>query len=117
MAEGTLSIIFERSKNPEKYTKNALLYQKILTFPLSGADFRIFTRWKLCKWLKINYRLFKKRSVESLQQLVGRKIDVLLELHLIHEIGTQLVSTGSSQTPVYAFDATTYVLGWLIESS
>jgi hypothetical protein len=39
-----------------------------------------------------------------------------MELQLIHEIGTQPIRTGTGQTSVYAFDATGYFLGWLIES-
>jgi hypothetical protein len=118
MTEGNivqLGIIFDKAN--EKYTNNSLLYQKILTFPLSGTDHQSFTNWELCKWLKENHRRFKKRSVDSLQQLVERKIRKLIELLLVHEIGTRPISTGTGQTPVYAFESTSYFLGWLIESS
>ena len=118
MTEGNivqLGIIFDKDNG--KYTNDALLYQKILSFSLSGADHKSFTRWIMCTWLKENHPRFSKRSVDSLQQLVGRKIEKLIELQLIHEIGTQSIGTATGQTPVYAFDPTSYFLGWLIESS
>lgn len=117
MTEGNtvqLGIIFDRANG--KYIKAASLYQIILLFSLSGTDHRSFTRWKMCKWLKENHQCFEKRSVDSLQPLVGRKIEKLIELHLVHEIGTQPISTATGQTSVYAFDSTSYFLGWLIES-
>jgi hypothetical protein len=109
-----LDIIFNKSNG--EYTDDALLYQKILSFSLSGADHQSFTNYKLCKWLKEHHQRFEKRSVDSLQKLVERKIGKLIVLQLVHEIGTQPISTGTGQTPVYAFDWKSYVLGWLIES-
>jgi hypothetical protein len=110
-----LGIIFSRTKNREKFTDDSLLYQKILTFSL-GVDHRSFIRWEICTWLKNNHQPFESRSVESLLQLVGRKIDKLIKLHLIHKIGTRPISTATGQTPVYSFDPMSYFLGWLIES-
>jgi hypothetical protein len=69
----------------------------------------------MCKWLKENHRRFEKRSVDSLLPLVARKIEKLIELQLVNEIGTQPISTATGQTPVYAFDSTSYLLGWLVE--
>jgi hypothetical protein len=109
-----LGIIFEKDNG--KYTDDALLYQKILSFPLLGTDHKSFTRWMMCKWLKENHPHFSNRSVNSLQALVGRKIEKLLELQLIYEIGTQPVSKGTGQTSVYEFNSTSYFLGWLIEN-
>jgi hypothetical protein len=111
-----LRIIFEKIKDRERFTDDAQLYQKILTFSLSGKDHQSFIKWEMCKWLKKNHKRFEKRSVVSLQQLVGRKIEKLKDLQLIHEIGTQPISTATGQTPIYAFDATSYLLGWLVES-
>lgn len=119
MTEGNivqLGIIFAKTKNREKFTDKSLLYQKILSFSLSGTDHQSFTNWELCKWLKENHR-FEKRSVDSLQRLIERKIRKLIELQLVREIGSRPISTGTGQTPVYAFDPTSYFLGWLIESS
>lgn len=111
----TLGIIFERIKDQERFTDDALLYQKILSFSLSGADHQSFIKWEMCKWLKKNHKRFEKRSVVSLQELVARKIEKLLDLQLIHEIGSQPISTGTGQTPIYAFGASSYFLGWLID--
>ena len=91
----TLGIIFARTKNRERFTDDSLLYQKILSFSLLGTAHQSFARWKICKWLKDNHRPFEKRSVDSLSQLAGRKIEKLIELQLIHEIGTQPISTGT----------------------
>ena len=87
--------------------------KRFLSFSLLGTDHQSFARWKICKWLKDNHRPFEKRSVDSLLQLAGRKIGKLIELQLIHEIGTQPISTGTGTTPVYAFDSTSYFLVWL----
>jgi hypothetical protein len=111
----SLGIIFERLKDQDRYTENALLYQSILSFSLSGKDHQSFIKWEMCKWLKNNHKHFKRRSVVSLQKLVGRKIEKLKDLQLIHEIGTQPISTATGLTPIYAFDVTSYFLGWLIE--
>ena len=112
-----VGIIFDKDKDTEKYTNDALLYQKILKFSLLGTNHRSFTRWTICKWLKNNHQPFEKRSVVSLQNLVGRKIKVLLQLELIHEVGSQEITTGTGETTVYTFDVSSYLLGWLIESS
>jgi hypothetical protein len=112
-----LGIIFEKIRDKESFTDDAQLYQKILSFSISGEDHQSFIKWDMCKWLKKNHKRFEKRSVVSLQQLVGRKIEKLKDLQLIHEIGTQPMSKSKSgQTPIYAFDATSYFLRWLIES-
>jgi hypothetical protein len=118
MTEGNsvqLGIIFDKANG--EYTNDASLYQKILSFSLSGTDHQSFTNYGMCKRLKLNHQSFEKRSVESLQSLVARKIEKLILLKLVHEIGTQEISTGTGQTPVYAFDWMSYFLGWLIESS
>jgi hypothetical protein len=110
-----LGNILSWTKNREKFTDDAMLYQEILSFSLRGIEYQSFTRWKMCKWLKENHRPFENRSVESLQQMVARKISNL-ESKLIVEIGSQPVSKGKGQTSVYAFNSTGYFLGWLIES-
>lgn len=112
----TLAAIFEKIKGRETYTDDSLLYQKILTFCLLGSDYQSFTRWTICKWLKDNHQPFQKRSVQSLLQLIGRKIKKLIELELIHISGTQQISTATGETPVYAFHLTSYFLAWLIEN-
>ena len=84
-----------RPKIGKNLPMSHLLYQKILSFSLLGTDHQSFTNWKICKWLKENHRPFEKRSVDSLQQLVERKIEKLIELQLIREIGTQPISTGT----------------------
>jgi hypothetical protein len=109
-----LGIIFNKSNGV--YTDDALLYQKILSFPLTGTNQQFFTNWEMCKWLQKHHKRFEKRSPERLQGLVERKIEKLIELQLVHKIGTQPISTGTGQTPVYIFDPTSYLLGWLIES-
>ena len=63
------------AKNRERFTDDSLLYQKILSFSLLGTAHQSFARWKICKWLKDNHRPFEKRSVDSLLQLAGRKIE------------------------------------------
>lgn len=70
----SLAIIFERLKDQDKFIDNAPLYQSILSFPLSGKDHQSFIKWKMCTWLQKNHRRFEKRSVESLQRLIARKI-------------------------------------------
>jgi hypothetical protein len=112
-----LGIIFDKDKGTGKYSDDALLYQKILKFSLLGTNYRTFSRWAICKWLKNNHLPFEKRSVVSLQNLVERKIKILLELKLIHEIGSQKISTGTGETTLYTFDVPSYLLGRLIESS
>lgn len=112
----TLGIIFKRIKDDESFTDDAQLYQKILTVSILGSEHQFFTRWEMCRWLKDNHQPFQKRSVESLQQLVERKIKKLIELELIHIIGTQQISTATGETSVYAFHLTSYFLAWLIES-
>ena len=112
----TLGKIFAKTKNRERFTEDSLIYQKILKFSILGIDHQSFTRWKMCKWLRDNHPSFEKRPVVNLQELVERKIENVIKLQLIHEIGTQAVSKGTGQTPVYAFDSTSYFLAWLIES-
>jgi hypothetical protein len=113
-----LGNIFSRTKNREKFTNDALLYQEILSFSLQGINHQPFTfiGRDISKWLKKNHQRLEKRSVDSLTQLVDRKIKKLMELQLIHEIGTQPIKTGTGQTSVYAFDSMGYFLGWLTES-
>jgi hypothetical protein len=113
-----LGKIFSQTKDREKFTDDALLYQEILSFSLWGIDHLSFTfiGRDISKWLKKNHHSFEKRSVDSLKQLVDRKIKKLMELQLIHEIGTRPIRTGTGQTSVYAFDSMGYFLGWLIES-
>ena len=112
----TLGIFFARTKGQESFTDDSLLYQRILRFSLLGTDHQSFTRWTMCKWLRDNHESFKKRSVESLQPLVARKMEYLMELQLIQAIGTQSISKGTGKTPVYTFHTTSYFLGWLIDS-
>jgi hypothetical protein len=70
----------------------------------------------MCTWLQKNHKRFEKRSVESLQALITRKIEKLKDMQLVREIGSQPIKTATGLTSIYAFDATSYVLGWLIES-
>jgi hypothetical protein len=112
----SLGIIFERIRDQDRFTDNALLYQSILSFSLLGKDHQSFITWEMCKWLKKNHKRFEKRSVESLQSLIARKIEKLMEMQLVREIGSQPIKTATGLTPIYAFDVTSYFLGWLIES-
>ena len=68
MTEGNivqLGIFFD--KDNRKYANDALLYQKILSLSLSGADHQSFTRWIMCTWLKENHPPFSNRSVDTIR--------------------------------------------------
>ena len=129
---GHLSIIF--SKNIDgSYTRNALLYQDIIKYSIKGKykenDNKSFRSRSLTKWLLeenkefINY--FKDPStrhftisnrIENRLDRVKDKVNDLMELNLIEEVGTTKETKGNSNIPIYRHTVNGSLIALIIES-
>lgn len=129
---GHTNIIFKKNKDGS-YTRNALLYQDILKYCINGKykenDDKSFRLWKLTKWLLeantefINY--FKELStrnytvanrIENRLPRIKSKVEDLVNLGLIAEIGPAKESKGTGTTTIYEFTIVGKIVAWIIES-
>lgn len=128
---GHLSIVF--SKNVDgSYTRNALLYQDIINYSIKGRykenDNKSFRSRSLTKWLLeenkefINY--FKDPStchftisnrIENRLDRVKDKVNDLIELNLIEEVGTTKETKGNSNIPIYRHTVNGTLVALIIE--
>ena len=129
---GHLSIVF--SKNIDgNYTRNALLYQDIIKYSIKGRykenDNKSFRSRSLTKWLLeenkefIDY--FKDPStrhftisnrIENRLDRVKDKVNDLIELNLIEEVGITKETKGNSSIPIYRHTVNGSLVALIIES-
>jgi len=131
-----IHFIFQKNEKGHPTIK-ARLYQDILRYSInkdkreeySKFDDDSFTHWRLAKWLMLNnqelinrYKDLSTRNtpvkirIENTQQRTKDRLNDLISLNLITEIGTTKVSKGNATTPLYKFTYYGTLLARLIES-
>jgi hypothetical protein len=129
---GHPSIIFKKNTDGS-YTRNSLLYQDILKYCIDGKyredDNKSFRLWNLIKWLlevnvefinhfkdlsTRNYTLANK--IEDKRPRIKDKVEELVNLSLIAQIGTAKQSKGNGTVPIFEFTIVGQVIAWVVES-
>ena len=124
------SDIFNRSDN--RYTKKSLLYQDILSFPLSNrvtTELDSFTSWEIAKWLiDKNLEFLNKYNdnrshtthsnrIEHVQRRIKRNMQHLIDLKLLRETGTRKQERGTGTTYVFQFTIYGLITSTLIKTT
>lgn len=129
---GHTKIIFKKNKDGS-YTRNSLLYQDILKYCIDGkykeTDNVTFRLWNLTKWLlEVNTEFlnhFKEIStrnyttanrIEDRLPRIKDKVNVLINLGLIAQVGMTKESKGTGTVPIFGFTTIGHVVAGVVES-
>jgi hypothetical protein len=129
---GHPNMIFKRKKDGN-YSNKASLYQDILKYSIVGKykenDQKSFRLWNLTKWLLevnvefINY--FKDPStwtyttanrIDDRIPRIKSKVEDLVKLGLIAQVGTVKESKGTGIIPIFQFTIVGQVIAWIVET-
>jgi hypothetical protein len=131
-----INSIFQKEKDEDIYTDDALLDQDILRYSLVIAKDQTpeqidkgnpkFIHRDVGKWLIKNnseyITLYKEKDrtdsekIENTQKRVKNRLKDLEVLDLVKQHGETKQQKGTGETPVYAYTRYGYVLAWIIES-
>ncbi|MGC2575876.1 MAG: hypothetical protein WA364_30605 [Candidatus Nitrosopolaris sp.] len=113
--------------------RSGLLYQDIMKYSINGKykedDLKSFRLWNLTKWLLEVNKEFRDHfsyapewnyttanRIDDRIPRVRGKVEDLVNLGLIVQIGTAKQSKGTGTVPIFEFTHVGHAIAWIIES-